>query len=1021
MKRDFVKKLICYAAITGTLASLPTASYAATWLSDNAGNYYFYENNNYAVGWRNIDGTVYYFNGSGIMQKGWIQYGDSWYYLDENGALKTGWINYNGDWYYSDSAGIMQIGTIQINGKVYSFSNNGVMRKGSIIINGQFYTLGSDGAVVGNSDIVPDKIFDQFNNCIQQNKSTDTSAIIKPDGSKFDNVIEDQSEIGDYEEPKQKFTVTFRDENGQQLKDKKVTDGDTVKTYEPDDETDQDRNFIEWNTKRDGSGKSYDDDEKIKITKDLTLYAIWSEAEEKTEVTGITISGDSEVEIGKTIQLTADVTPSNATNTKVKWSIESATGDNVGSATIDSDGVLRGVAKGKVIVKAEAADGSKMSATKEFNVVDAKTLVTGITIKADSDKITTDGGTLKITADVTPKEASTSSVKWKVIEGSSYASISEDGTLKAIADGTVKVQASAKDGSGINSNVLTIQISNQTVKVKKLTVSAEGNKKKISVGEPIVITAKAYPDDAQNTDVTWTAKYTTGPKTGEPADIVSESGNTMTLKPNAKGKIEITATSKIDSSIVGKTTLTAVKDAEAIYITGDSHEIKQNTGKLALSALFVKPNTTTVDAEVDTTSVKWSIEDITDDENKAPVTTGSAVTITTSCDKARINPSTKTAVVTGLKNGKVRVYAIAEDNKKVVGYYDIAISNQYVKATKLDLNVQTTGSTVTTASQVDIKKGDEITLIAEIGMKKDENGQESTEVPTATNVKWSVYGDTSVISYSEDPSNKNKLIIKANKKLSKETSTITVKVTVDDLSQQCIINVNDVIDDITFSNDAVNNKVLINEPINITARLFPTYMSGDNVEWSNVSGSAGKLSPDGNPKVNGNVSTQKFVSTTVGDVVIKAEADGYSKKTNKIKVLDEITSVEARLKDSSSASGASVTLGSESGKNTKTVELKAVVNGNENNQDYNDFILWKAEPVNTSLVKVSVNSGIVTITRDIGSEDIPSDAFVLVTPYYKSSNGNITEKSKEFKINLINEPTPPEQTGTGSTQTTGNN
>ena len=284
MKRDFVKKLICYAAVTATLtATFPVGAYAATWVNDGMGNYYFYDNNSYAVGWRNIDGSIYYFDNSGMMQKGWMKYGDSWYYLDNNGALKTGWINYNGEWYYSDSAGIMQAGLLQINGKIYCFGNNGVMKTGSIIINGQFYTIGSNGALISNRLPLPDKIFDSNNNCINQINSNNSN-VTDPNGSKYNNPIVDQSEDGDYDIPVRKFTVTFRDENGQELKTKKVTDGDTVKMYEPDDDSDEDREFIEWNTKRDGSGKSYEDDDKVKVTKDLTLYAVWSEVEEKIVV-----------------------------------------------------------------------------------------------------------------------------------------------------------------------------------------------------------------------------------------------------------------------------------------------------------------------------------------------------------------------------------------------------------------------------------------------------------------------------------------------------------------------------------------------------------------------------------------------------------------------------------------------------------------------------------------------------------------------------------------------------------------
>ena len=129
----------------------------------------------------------------------------------------------------------MQTGILLIDGQTYYFGNNGVMKKGNVIINGQFYTIGVNGAIVSNAVPVPDKVFDRNNNCIKQINSVDSTTIMTPDGSKYDNPIVDQSEDGDYEEPARKFTVTFRDENGQELKTKNITDGDTVKMYEPDD------------------------------------------------------------------------------------------------------------------------------------------------------------------------------------------------------------------------------------------------------------------------------------------------------------------------------------------------------------------------------------------------------------------------------------------------------------------------------------------------------------------------------------------------------------------------------------------------------------------------------------------------------------------------------------------------------------------------------------------------------------------------------------------------------------------
>ena len=1021
MKRDFLKKLICHAAITTTLAStLPISVYAASWQTDNMGNYYLYENNSYAVGWRNIDGSVYYFDASGIMQKGWVKYNDAWYFLSDSGALKTGWILYNGEWYYSNSAGIMQTGLLQINGQVYYFGNNGVMKKGSVIVDGEFYTIGSNGAIISNKLPVADKVFDDSNNCFSSTNPNDSSVPGNPNGSKFDNPIVDQSQDGDYDEPARKFTVTFRDENGEELKTKKVKDGDTVKMYEPDDESDDERDFVGWNTKSDGSGKSYDDDEKVKVTKDLTLYAIWSEVEEKTEVSSISISGDAEVEVGKSIQLTADVKPSDATNTKVKWSIVSSTAADAGKATIDSNGVLSGVGLGKITVKAEAADGSKVSSTKEITVVEAKTLITSISIRTENGakEITADGGTLKFIADVLPQEASTSSVKWKIIEGSEYASIDEDGILKAIGNGKVKVEAVAKDGSGISSAPIEINISGQTVKASRIIVTGQGNRKKISAGGSLIMKARILPDDvtSENMDVEWEAKYTSGTNAGNTADIVSISeseaisgglssseidGNNYgyaRLTADFKGKIEIIARSKKDNSIVGKTTITSVKDAENISITSAdssgnlSDEITTDAGKLSLKALFTTaPNSPdSVDSDVDTTSVKWSIED---------VTSGSAVTIVdgkvtsgdlgmeTSCDKAVINTSSKTATISALKDGKVRVYAIANDETGIIGYKDIEISGQKVKASSLVLRKDSATGSVLDTTPITIKKGETISIFAEVDDKA-----------TNQEVTWQIYGDKDNISYEIEPvdpnnadSKKNKITIKADKALTKEVSNIVVKAIADNIVKECNININDTATDVGFEYSSNSRIILLGQKISITATLYPTYISGSNAKWSVAPGSTGTLSLTNN-STSQNTSTQEFAATSSGAVKVLVKCDGgVSKETQEIKILDTISDISIQSGNGNN----SLTL-SDTG--AVTLDLHAEVNklatGVDANAggEYNGFIDWKVARASDG-VSASISNGKLSVSK--GSGALEDNMYVVITA--KSNDGNNTE-AQEFTV-----------------------
>ncbi|MEJ5265826.1 MAG: T9SS type A sorting domain-containing protein [Bacteroidales bacterium] len=77
-------------------------------------------------------------------------------------------------------------------------------------------------------------------------------------------------------------------------------------------------------------------------------------------VASITISSPKDsILINESIQLTASVSPNDAANKDVKWSIVSG----ADKATINANGELQGTAAGTVTVKAEAEDGSGVSAT----------------------------------------------------------------------------------------------------------------------------------------------------------------------------------------------------------------------------------------------------------------------------------------------------------------------------------------------------------------------------------------------------------------------------------------------------------------------------------------------------------------------------------------------------------------------------------------------------------------------------------------------------------------------------------
>lgn len=122
---------------------------------------------------------------------------------------------------------------------------------------------------------------------------------------------------------------------------------------------------------------------------------------------------------------------------------------------------VAGVYKVKV-----AENGGSSPVTTEFTYVGSMSVipVANITVRGTDavNTITIKNGALQMQAEVTPSNATNKAVTWTVENGTGSATISENGLLTAIADGTVSVKATAKDSSSVFGTCV-ITISGQTV------------------------------------------------------------------------------------------------------------------------------------------------------------------------------------------------------------------------------------------------------------------------------------------------------------------------------------------------------------------------------------------------------------------------------------------------------------------------------------------------------------------------------------------------------------------------------
>jgi uncharacterized protein YjdB len=371
-------------------------------------------------------------------------------------------------------------------------------------------------------------------------------------------------------------------------------------------------------------------------------------------VTSITVSGTGGATTistdNGTLQLIANVLPADATNKSVTWSISSGTD----KAVISSTGLVTALDNGIVVARATANDGSAVFGTLSITISNQVIPVSSISVTAagGATTISTDNGTLQLTANVLPANANNKTVTWSITSGPDKALISSTGLVTALANGTAVARATANDGSGVY-GLFTITISNQIILVTSIVVSATGGTTTITTdGGTLQLSALVLPSNATNPAVTWSISNGT-----DKASITST--GLVTALDN--GTAVARATAKDGSGTYGSLTMTISN--QVITVTGISVTGAGGATLITLLGGTLQLSASVLPANASNKTVNWSI------------TSGS--------DKASIS---STGLITALANGTAVARATANDGSGVYGTLAITISNQVIPVTSITVS-----------------------------------------------------------------------------------------------------------------------------------------------------------------------------------------------------------------------------------------------------------------------------------------------------------------------------------------------
>ncbi|WP_087065855.1 Ig-like domain-containing protein [Intestinibacillus massiliensis] len=219
--------------------------------------------------------------------------------------------------------------------------------------------------------------------------------------------------------------------------------------------------------------------------------------ENSTKVTGVSISpASASVAVDKTVDLTATVSPSDATNKTVTWS-----SNNTNIATVSDSGVVKGVKAGTATITAKANDGSGKSATCKITVTGSSSTVsvTGVTLTPTTLSLV-EGNSEQLTATVAPTNASNPKVSWTSSDAN-IATVDANGKVTAVKNGNATITVKTNDGG--KTAQCTVTVKSETDIVTKISLSASSLS--LEKGETNTLTATVQATGNADKTVTWSS------------------------------------------------------------------------------------------------------------------------------------------------------------------------------------------------------------------------------------------------------------------------------------------------------------------------------------------------------------------------------------------------------------------------------------------------------------------------------------------------------------------------------------
>ena len=263
------------------------------------------------------------------------------------------------------------------------------------------------------------------------------------------------------------------------------------------------------------------------------------------QATSITLSSSFlTLNVNETTQLTATITPSNATNQALTW-----TSSNPSIATVNANGVVTTLSPGTTTITATTTDGSNLSASCYVVVVQ---LASSITLNETNLSLNVNQ-TAQLNATVYPSNTGNKTVTWKS-SNAAVATVSNNGLVTALADGTAIITATTTDGTNLSASC---QVTVSSVPVTSISLNSSGIILDLGDQQTYQLVPTILPSNATNQAVTWTSS--------NPAvAIVTNNGLVI---PISQGNATVTVTTTDGTNLSASCQVTVIKRVKSISLS----------------------------------------------------------------------------------------------------------------------------------------------------------------------------------------------------------------------------------------------------------------------------------------------------------------------------------------------------------------------------------------------------------------------------------------------------------------------